>query len=843
MRLRLVLFALAALASFPEAGAGLEERPNVVLITWNDPHLERIGFLAPGERAVTPELDALFARGASFPHGLLSCPRGRPTEASILTGRDAQQTGVFGRTSYQNLPPEGTLALRFRAAGYRTLYVGRFREGLAANFGFEGEVKGVVSGSSEPVARFVGEHAGHSPLFLWWSPEVPDGFGAKNLDQALGALVDALEAHGELERTLFAFALSGELRGLEFSARDCAGPAMRAPIALAGPRISAGAYAGRTAPLDLFPTLLELCGLPAAERSAGRSLVPLLHGGELPPRPHGASFYEYAPTGSRAALQLERNLLALVYLDGPWKYALFLQDIGVKIDRKSELVQVERTAGEQLLFDLGTDPEEGTNLALRREHSARVEALRTAALEWWRASGGPEFRLPFLPPLLGEPPAEPRPNLVLVVADDMDYEHLGFLGNPRVRTPTLDELAATGVVFPVAHVPMSRCRPSLAALLSGRWPCQNGILDNNAPRTLSGRDSLPNQLKAAGYATFQGGKFWEGSPATMGFLAPETIDSVFERFVRESQDELFHFIDAHHAERPLFLWWAPMLPHGPFDPPERHRAPFATCEIPVPPWIAEDERAAFLEAERTAYAMGAWFDEGLAALRAKLAACGELEDTLFVFLIDNGYANGFPSKGTVFEKGLRTPIVVSWPQGIAGGKRRAELASSLDLYRTLLDYAGVPAPASAAGTSLRPALEGRELPERETLFGAVFDYREHGRAQTPEESVYALYARTSRWKAVHYLRNVAPEEMLLYHDFVPFPAAQRGQRALYDLEADPYEQHDLSGEPEHAARLAELLDGAALWWRATGGGELDLGMQPGDAERKPGRNKNPRRKQ
>lgn len=843
----LAVLALAALARAEAAPRARGERPNVVLIVWNEASPEHLGFLEPGSETRTPELDALLGGGALFPHGTLTCPRGRPTAAALLTGRDAQQTGIYSRTAASALAPEATLPALFRAAGYRSLFVGRLGEGKPADFGFDAEVRDVVVGSAA-AAGFVAEHAGKAPLFVWWGPELPEG-GAQDLDRVLGAWVAALRTSGEIERTLFAFVMNGELRGLEFSARDCSVEGMRAPLALAGAtvqpggRVPGGTHAERVAPLDLVPTVLELAGLVPPERCSGRNLAPLLRGESLAPRAQGASFYEYAPTGSRAALQLERNLLALVLHEDSWKYTLFLDDIGLKVDRRRELITLERSAGEQLLFDLAADPLGRTNLAARREHAERVAAMRSALLAWWRATGGPEFRMPFLPPPLGDPPAEPRPNLVLIVADDMDYEHLGFLGNPRVRTPTLDEMARSGVVFPVAHVPMSRCRPSLAALLSGRWPNQNGIFDNDSARTLSARDSLPNLLKAAGYATFQGGKFWEGSPATMGFLAPETIDAVFQRFVREDQDELFAFIDAHHGERPLFLWWAPMLPHGPFDPPARFQEPFRATEVPVPEWITEGERAAFQEAERTAYAMGAWFDEGLASLRAKLAAVGELEDTLFVFLIDNGYANGFASKGTVFEKGLRTPVVVSWPKAISGGKTRAELVCSVDLYRTLLDYAGVPAPEGAAGMSLRPALEGRALEARAAIHGAVYDYRERSGPQTPADSVYALYARTPRWKAVHYVRDVSPEGTLLYHEFAPFPSARRGQRALYDLAADPYERNDLSADPAQAGLLEELLQGAYAWWRETGGGELDLASDPGDTAGKPAQKKGPRRKQ
>ena len=110
-----------------------------------------------------------------------------------------------------------------------------------------------------------------------------------------------------------------------------------------------------------------------------------------------------------------------------------------------------------------------------------------------------------------------RPNIVLIISDDHDNEHLGFMGNNTVQTPNLDGLARQGTVFSTCYLTASRCRPSLAGLLSGRYPHQNGIyanyhkLNNKGNRDvvgekmLSPQNSLPNLLKGAGYATYCGG--------------------------------------------------------------------------------------------------------------------------------------------------------------------------------------------------------------------------------------------------------------------------------------------------------------------------------------------------
>ena len=175
------------------------------------------------------------------------------------------------------------------------------------------------------------------------------------------------------------------------------------------------------------------------------------------------------------------------------------------------------------------------------------------------------------------------PDVVLIIADDHDYESLGFMGDERVHTPALDELAAAGAVFMTGHAPVSRCRPSLASLLSGRWPQQHGIYYNVGPASLNPRNSLARLLADAGYATYQAGKFWEGEPRDFGFL--RSVPEGKLGFARQGQEDLFRFVDESPPDRPLFIWWAPQLPHTPFDPPERFRALFDRAALPVPDWF------------------------------------------------------------------------------------------------------------------------------------------------------------------------------------------------------------------------------------------------------------------
>jgi arylsulfatase A-like enzyme len=439
-------------------------------------------------------------------------------------------------------------------------------------------------------------------------------------------------------------------------------------------------------------------------------------------------------------------------------------------------------------------------------------------------------------PILANEPVSRKPNIVLIISDDQDNEHLGFMGNKVVRTPNIDLLANDGTVFSTCHLTASRCRPSLASLLSGRLPHQNGIyanyhksnnrgnLDVEGEKMLDPDQSLPNLLKQAGYVTYASGKYWEGNPAAMGFthgLTQETLRT-FGDFVRnDNQEDLFSFIDDHAGKEPMFIWWAPLMPHTPHNPPEKYLKMFDPQTIPIPDYISAGDRDEFVRKERLSLAMEAWTDEEIGKLRAKITAKGEDQNTLYVFIIDNGWSNGLPAKGSVFEKGISTPVFFTWPGRIPEGIHREDLLSSLDIYPTLLSYAGVKKPFSAAGIDLREHLEKQTPVERKKLFGAIYPTEATNEGEFPEQDVYALYVRTEKWKYVYYTRDVhgdvAARPWKLHHILADAPLRNRGVENLYDLENDQYEQRDLSKLPKHEALIQDLRKEVFQWWGNTGG--------------------------
>lgn len=418
-----------------------------------------------------------------------------------------------------------------------------------------------------------------------------------------------------------------------------------------------------------------------------------------------------------------------------------------------------------------------------------------------------------------------QPNIVFIISDDHDNEHLGFMGNHSVHTPNLDRLAKSGAVFTTAHLPMSRCHPTLASFLSGRWPHQSGIYYNYGTAKLSPTNSLPNLLRDAGYATYVEGKYWEGDPREMGFT--HGAGKTANKFVRDGQDDLFAFIDERGGKQPLFIWWAPLIPHTPHNPPQRYLDLFDKDKISVPDYISAENKKEFLKKEHLSFAMEAWLDDGIGQLEGKLREKGLYESTLFVFVIDNGWCNGRASKGSPFEKGVRTPVFFTWPGKIKGGQRFRQLTSTLDIYPTLLDYAGVTTPDTAAGNNLRPIMDGKSNKTRDQLFGAIYPAFVTKGDERPERDVYALYVRDKQWKYILYLQDVEQKRNQSYFRIqsivTEFPARQRGDQDLFDLNADPYEQTNLAGNRDHAERITAMKSAALAWWKETGGKPLQGG--------------------
>ncbi len=401
------------------------------------------------------------------------------------------------------------------------------------------------------------------------------------------------------------------------------------------------------------------------------------------------------------------------------------------------------------------------------------------------------------------------PGIVLVIGDDVGFADFGFMGSAVARTPHLDALAAEGVVFTHAFTPASVCRPSLQALLTGLQPhaIEARLLQDRRaqPGLLTFAEhfaTLPEILVERGYAAFQGGKFWEGSPLAAGFTHAMTEFAPWRErplpwllqlagghslaLGRETLDPLFEFLDAH-GEGPFFVWYAPMLPHVPFDAPARYAEPYR--DLPLPP----DARGYYANLTR--------FDHTVGEILAYLDRRGLRERTAVIYVADNGWDAATPSRDlagawlggeagklSIREVGYRTPVILSWQGVLPGGRRDDRLVSALDVFATILDLAGAEPVPGTDGRSLLPLLAGGGDFSREHVVGGGTGLREDGLA--PDDRAgprqRAWFLRTPEWRYVF--------------------AGREGRESLYRIAEDPGEVHDLAGaHPDVLARLRRVL--------------------------------------
>jgi uncharacterized sulfatase len=388
------------------------------------------------------------------------------------------------------------------------------------------------------------------------------------------------------------------------------------------------------------------------------------------------------------------------------------------------------------------------------------------------------------------------PNVLLIIGDDQGWTDYGFMGHEHVRTPHLDRLAREGLTFTRGYVPSSLCCPSLASILTGLYPHQHGVTSNDPPAGVDRREMLrsirdcpmlPRLLAERRYRSFQTGKWWLGSFADGGFTSGMTHGNVGQggrhgddglSIGRQGVEPIKEFIRSCEGE-PFFVWYAPMLPHQPHNPPPRL----------LERYLVEGRS----EHVARYWAMCEWFDETCGELLEFLDSEGLSENTLVVYVTDNGWVQDPDrprfdprSKRSPYDAGLRTPTVLRWPGRIEPRRDEETLVSSIDLAPTILTACGIRPPGEMPGADL--LAEARE--PREAIFGEIFTH-DAVDLQRPAASLLYRWCIEGSWKLI-----------------VPRDPAEPVE--LYDVLADPHELHELSAtQPEIIARLRQRIDG---WW-------------------------------
>jgi arylsulfatase A-like enzyme len=425
----------------------------------------------------------------------------------------------------------------------------------------------------------------------------------------------------------------------------------------------------------------------------------------------------------------------------------------------------------------------------------------------------------------------PRPNLVLILFDDLGYGDLGAYGSAAVRTPALDRLAAEGALFRQGYAASPYCSASRAGLLTGRFAVRAG-LDHVVQAPWSWRDlllraggrnrrlpleeiTLAELLSAAGYATAIFGKWHLGDespslPHERGFdefygllhsndqgrpavrrngviVEPHPIDQA--GLTRRYTDEAVRFLE-EHAGAPFFLYLPHTFPHVPLHAPAERRG---TSAGGLYGDVVEE------------------LDASVGRVMEALDRLGLAEQTLVVATSDNGpwfQGSGGGARGRkmdVFEGGTRVPWIVRWPARVAAGQVIDAPITGLDLFPTMLAAAALPPPSDRVldGASMLPLLTGG--------------------APAAERPVW--YFQLAVLRAVRAGRfKYHDRHRLLYGNPMDWPLAPFVDRGpwLFDLELDPAESYDVSGRhPEVARRLAGLLAERRRELEENPGGWLD----------------------
>ncbi|MXZ36672.1 MAG: sulfatase [Holophagales bacterium] len=396
------------------------------------------------------------------------------------------------------------------------------------------------------------------------------------------------------------------------------------------------------------------------------------------------------------------------------------------------------------------------------------------------------------------------PNILVFVADDAGWSDFGAYGNRAVRTPSLDALAASGVVFDNAFLTTASCSPSRISILSGRYPHATGAEDLHSPLP-EGVELLPSLLGREGYFTGHMRKTHYG-PAG---------ERQFDWFSEETWEGLPGFLD-EAGERPFFLWVGFRDPHRPYSAGAID-SPHDPAEVFVPPYLVDD--AATREDLALYYDEIARMDLRVGRMLAELDRRALRESTLVVFLSDNGAP--FPrAKATAYDAGIRTPLIISWPGVAPAGVRYAGLASMIDLAPTLLEAAAAETPASFHGSSFAAALTDQTVPGREYVFAERNWHNCDEHIRTVRGARYKLIrnaytelplctpadaSRSASWYSLTARREagtLTPGQARLFE--APRPVVE-----VYDLEADPHELVNLAGRPEVeriARQLSRVLD-------------------------------------
>ncbi len=437
-------------------------------------------------------------------------------------------------------------------------------------------------------------------------------------------------------------------------------------------------------------------------------------------------------------------------------------------------------------------------------------------------------------PVLAEP-QHPRPNIMLIIADDMAWDDCGAYGHPTIRTPNIDRLAAEGMRFTNAFLTISSCSPSRASIITGQYPHNTDAEQLHWPLPAE-QQTFVELLKKAGYWTAAAGKWHLGDAVkdrfhyireadVSGFQLPTGTDKTKGAMVAKEKSGCEHWVSTLRSrpkDKPFFLWLAALDPHRDYEPgiiPNPHQP----SDVRVPPYLPDV--AEVREELALYYDEIVRLDNYIGDVLKEIETQGIEKDTFVLFFSDNG--RPFPrDKTTLYDGGIKTPWIVRWPRRLRAASICTQLVSSVDIAPTLLALAGIDIPSSFQGHSFMPLLTDLRTKIRDYVYAEDHwhDYEDLGRAVRSKQYKYirndypdlpatppADVGRSRTFRAMQRLRAQGKLNQNQIGCFVkPRPAEE-----LYDIVNDPHELHNLSDSPEYVHVLREFRQALRDWSERT----------------------------
>lgn len=432
------------------------------------------------------------------------------------------------------------------------------------------------------------------------------------------------------------------------------------------------------------------------------------------------------------------------------------------------------------------------------------------------------------------------PNIVLIIADDLAWDDLSPYGHESIMTPNLQRLADGGMRFDNAILSTSSCSPSRASILTGRYPHQTDAEELHWPVPKE-QVTFVEKLKEKGYWTGAAGKWHLGEEIkdrfdlvkevdASGFQLPSgeaasagTFEETLSGDAKSGATEWIPLLRERDLNKPFFLWLAALDPHRPYDrsileegahPDEIRLPPYH----PDTPAVRADYQNYYDEITRLDRFVGALLDE--------LDKQDIADKTLVLFISDNG--RPFPrDKTTLYDSGIKAPMLARWPERIAPGSVCPRLVSSVDLARTFLSLANIEKPGiTFEGIDLTSLFTDPEKPIRDYVFAEKnwHDYEDHARAVRNERYKYIrnYFEDLPLTPPADVVRSATHLELIRLQEKGELTLAQaiclaapRPAEELYDLKLDPHELKNLATDDRYFPVLRAMRAALADWENKT----------------------------